>query len=151
MRYSLKATEQNEDGKLDFVAKKRRSRRRWKGKKEKRKKVGRRKSKAIEGEKKDAFPILNSTEYGIHRLIPLLSTVGNRVHHPSLMKLPLKPREINREKIRVSYDIATSFRVIIRYHRCFLLPGGGMRGERERERVEWFLTKVSGRNKEGDF
>lgn len=45
------------------------------------KKVKRTREREREKEEKDAFPILNSTEYGIHRLIPLLSTVGNRVHH----------------------------------------------------------------------
>lgn len=55
---------------------------RWKGKRKKKEKRGTKKSKAREREReeKDAFPILNSTEYGIRRLIPLLSTVGNRVH-----------------------------------------------------------------------
>lgn len=54
---------------------------RWKGKRKKKKKEGGKKVKRErEREEKDAFPILNSTEYGIRRLIPLLSTVGNRVH-----------------------------------------------------------------------
>lgn len=87
MQYSLKSRGTNEDGKLDFVAQRSEEVRRWKGKRgrgggEKE----RRKSKADE---RDAFPILNSTEYGIHRLIPLLSTRRKPSSPPGLMK----PRE----------------------------------------------------------